>query len=1498
MSIRHKVSFSGAICACLAGLAIVLLAAHSPGLAQDTSSIASAPDATFAFSGTVFSGYPNFGGNPGIQGVEVGIYGSNDPAGLGDLLDLTSTAGDGTYVLHVPQELFSYHYLFIAEWNLPGYTSVDAASIGGTVLDFDTIRYTEWTDKVKTGNNFWDLPPEPTATSTPTPTRTSTATATATSTPTATRTNTPTPTSPPTATATRTATATPSRTPTPTATRTSGPNPTASPTRTATATRTALVTATRTPTPTISPTATLTRPPAGRPTLHLDPAEGIAGDPFEVSGTGVAGSPGVRLVWWADDATQFLGQAAADEDLAYATIAHVPVNATAGIHRVCVLETRSSAARPVCADFNVLPTPPGEIAGRVLEPATGSGIAAVRVWVQDIRSSRAMTTTTAVDGSYRLGPLPPGDYTLLSDKSDYWFDPGQVAVRPRLRTQQDIPHNPAGVEHRPLCPTNVWVKVGWVLPHYNGSTIPFNIGDFISMPGKGVPVINTFFAILQKGAGVQWQNVMTRFYFESADGKSVYGTRDRIGVALPDVEYDMSSLPAGYQRLRVVVWDQAHPDCTGASLIYAIRMLPQRWFNSWIRDPHVVWHDTGYYSFTGTLPANPEFKYDDARIVPPGVDKSTHYQYDIDVEETFSIGGKWEGKATPKVMLQASGVNYNHDGAPTEFFLLPIYAPKSSLGGGEPGYRTIFDYPQWTFVADRTGKAFWLPSFNFWVVSIGFEVHWETSGAAAMQALVRPDLSIQEMSIVPHLRDRATIGVSGDFLDGLAGVEVEGQPDIYDRVDAYYEDAPPPGAGTFTVDSCHSFYLWLRFKATILWFIKFTVAEGLAADWSDPPGCAPRGQPSASAAAATPTPMPLDMPAAPAVAFDNSGHGLAVWVHDNDPDLMAVDPSLSYSTWNGDAWDAPAALTLPGRFVTDPQVAFIGDNRALAVWTQNELTRSNGEDASFDAILNNQELYYAVWDGAYWSAATRLTNDTLPDGRAALAGDPTTGGALLAWVHDGDGTNTTRGDWQILSAWWDGSAWEFARIVNEDAGVADLQPGVAFGAGGRAIIAWTRDHDLDPATNSDRRIAYVTWDGSRWSARQEPAELPAGALSPSAALDITGQPLLAFIVRGNDPEGRPYGLGGHDLLWSAYRRGGGWEVAPIGENTVAERPQLRWGPSGQAIAAFRQIGEAGSVHDTGDVALATAFLSFTPLRWDGPRYLTADPARDWQVALAVDPISYASYIFDVKQPLGAATQALPGARPAGMAALDTAGAGAGAGAGSEVSALAVPFSTDLAITSDDIAFSVEHPLPGQNVTITATVRNVGTLPVLGDVAIRFVLDPDSSAATIATRTLSEPLEFNESASVPVTWPAQGGLHTIRVLVDEEHLVPESDQSNNTATRVIGTLPAPSGVAIGDAATRDGLALRWTPVDAPGVSGYRIYRLLTHGGPYEVVGEATAGRYTDFGLTYGRTYYYVIRTFDAYGVESPDSAEVAGAPSAPHVGYLPLIRGIAGPVDLK
>jgi beta-glucosidase len=75
-----------------------------------------------------------------------------------------------------------------------------------------------------------------------------------------------------------------------------------------------------------------------------------------------------------------------------------------------------------------------------------------------------------------------------------------------------------------------------------------------------------------------------------------------------------------------------------------------------------------------------------------------------------------------------------------------------------------------------------------------------------------------------------------------------------------------------------------------------------------------------------------------------------------------------------------------------------------------------------------------------------------------------------------------------------------------------------------------------------------------------------------------------------------------------------------------------------------------------------------------------------------------------------------------------------------------------------------------------------------------------------------------------------------------------------------------------------IELHWQALS--GVSGYNLKRAVISGGPYDLVGIGTfSTNHTDSGLQAGTNYYYVVSSVLA-GVESEDSAEVSGVPSAP------------------
>lgn len=78
-----------------------------------------------------------------------------------------------------------------------------------------------------------------------------------------------------------------------------------------------------------------------------------------------------------------------------------------------------------------------------------------------------------------------------------------------------------------------------------------------------------------------------------------------------------------------------------------------------------------------------------------------------------------------------------------------------------------------------------------------------------------------------------------------------------------------------------------------------------------------------------------------------------------------------------------------------------------------------------------------------------------------------------------------------------------------------------------------------------------------------------------------------------------------------------------------------------------------------------------------------------------------------------------------------------------------------------------------------------------------------------------------------------------------------------------------------------VALTWTP-SASAVAGYNVYRSQTSGGPYSRLDASpvAAESYNDAGVQAGLTYYYVVTSVTASGVESADSAQVSATIPTP------------------
>ena len=154
--------------------------------------------------------------------------------------------------------------------------------------------------------------------------------------------------------------------------------------------------------------------------------------------------------------------------------------------------------------------------------------------------------------------------------------------------------------------------------------------------------------------------------------------------------------------------------------------------------------------------------------------------------------------------------------------------------------------------------------------------------------------------------------------------------------------------------------------------------------------------------------------------------------------------------------------------------------------------------------LRRQEIFASMLISGTWTTPQRLTNDLIPDGRAALAGDAAH--LRLAWTRDLDGDITTRGDTRIATTDWrdDVTGWrafELLAAPTISATTSNSQVSVALAPPGQIgdHLAWTVDLDADLNTNGDRYLAWANNQSGAWNTAvlTEAQHMPAGIDSPS-----------------------------------------------------------------------------------------------------------------------------------------------------------------------------------------------------------------------------------------------------------------------------------------------------------------------------------------------------------------------------------------------------------------
>lgn len=192
---------------------------------------------------------------------------------------------------------------------------------------------------------------------------------------------------------------------------------------------------------------------------------------------------------------------------------------------------------------------------------------------------------------------------------------------------------------------------------------------------------------------------------------------------------------------------------------------------------------------------------------------------------------------------------------------------------------------------------------------------------------------------------------------------------------------------------------------------------------------------------------------------------------------------------------------------SDPQLAELSDGTLLAVWLDDDSTRSD---------INRTSLYYSYNKDGEWSEPEAVDDDSTADfmPQIKVVGDK----AYLVWcdtkdvMDDTDDFETVFGAWEISCAEFDGEGFGSIQTLTDD-GKMDMMP-TLFGDGEKIYAAWVKNNSNDVFTqNADYSVIVREIDGE---AEVFAADLY--AIDSISGTVIDGNVQIAYAMDGDGDE--------------------------------------------------------------------------------------------------------------------------------------------------------------------------------------------------------------------------------------------------------------------------------------------------------------------------------------------------------------------------------------------
>lgn len=616
----------------------------------------------------------------------------------------------------------------------------------------------------------------------------------------------------------------------------------------------------------------------------------------------------------------------------------------------------------------------------------------------------------------------------------------------------------------------------------------------------------------------------------------------------------------------------------------------------------------------------------------------------------------------------------------------------------------------------------------------------------------------------------------------------------------------------------------------------------------------------------------------PAIAFDTDGNGLALWL-----DLRGQLVSTSID--GDDLGDTKTIST--GWGIRDVAVAYLGPQRAVAVWAENTLSGPPFQNSTLANKVRNQRLRWATWNGSAWSPVNDLTTAGKGEGQVRLGrcvGNilqcPRNGKVRAVWQRNTSG-DMYAASMHVFTAEFNGTGWTPAQQVDQS-GSLNITPTLTY-LGGEPVIGWVR---YNPGTTlsdiSARRFAYRQFDGT--GVEHVDTNVPAGLAAPSLASDPDGGLGLAFTLA----DANTGFIGTRQALHLAHATCSGgscnfsaWRMHDWrGRGLYVERPQLLVDAAGDAVVTARGVGfdsgnpplefladdPPGMRSMSGDLiqvrsALQEGNASLLSLSRDG--------ATHFQPASALNPVSGDVVAISVNLPTPT-TLALELEPTSTLARAPRAAVRLAAADGVEVTSTSTR--PDLRVASINSTSSALNP--GGNLLVTVIVQNDGSAwtPDADRTAkVKLWWDHPSTRAINVLNTTIPAIGAGARRTFILSMPVPSAFfaderQTLRATIQMSADAFELDGENNETLRAFGGMPMPKDARVMQMPGTRTSNLLWTLSSDTRVKGYRIY-VEGADGKIEPLGSSFNAGFVDLAAAPAGQRRYYVSTYSARGVES-------------------------------